>query len=153
MAGKIIALHFGPSSDEPLSHHDEATLVAGKGVVGDRNYNDDGAIDEEQFTLIESENVTHFVETTGLNIASIDTRRNAVTEGIALNELVGKEFSIGNVRLKGIDLCHPCDYLSGLLATDVVSKTEVLKGLADRGGLRAEILSGGTVRLGDELFV
>lgn len=151
MAGKIVAIHFGLS--KTLSLHEEATLVAGKGIVGDRNYNEEGAIDEEQFTLIERENVAHFVETTGLDIATINTRRNVATEGIALNELVGKEFSVGDVRLKGIDLCHPCDYLSGLLATETVSKTDVLKGLAGRGGLRAEILSGGTVRIGDEIFV
>ena len=80
---------------------------------------------------------------TGLDIAPGDLRRNVVTRGVSLNELVGSEFSLGETRLRGVRLCEPCGYLAGL------THHEVPRRLAHRAGLRAAIVRGGTLRIGD----
>ncbi|HZD93607.1 MAG TPA: MOSC domain-containing protein, partial [Candidatus Sulfotelmatobacter sp.] len=69
--------------------------------------------------------------------------RNLLTCGMALNHLVGREFQIGDVRLRGLRLCEPCGHLQKLTGKDV------LKALCHRGGLRAEILSGGMIKVGE----
>ena len=81
----------------------------------------------------------------GVELAAGDARRNIVTRGVALNHLVGKEFTVGNVRIRGIRLCEPCDHLERLTGKPV------LKGLLHRGGLRAQILTEGTIHAGDEV--
>jgi MOSC domain-containing protein YiiM len=72
-----------------------------------------------------------------------ETRRNILTRGVRLNDLVGREFSVGEVRLRGIRLCEPCSHLAGLTGRNVIPA------FTHRGGLRAQILSGGTIRVGD----
>jgi MOSC domain-containing protein YiiM len=74
-------------------------------------------------------------------------RRNIVTDGVSLNDLVGKEFYVGEVRIRGIRLCEPCSYLAK------ISFPEILKGLVHKGGLRAQILSEGLIRVGDTIHV
>ncbi len=76
-----------------------------------------------------------------------DTRRNIVTKGIALNHLVGKEFKVGQALLRGIKLCEPCGHMEKL------SKAGAKQGLIHRGGLRAQILETGSIRIGDEVRV
>jgi len=68
-------------------------------------------------------------------------RRNLVTRGVPLNHLVGREFRIGDGKIRGIRLCEPCSHLQAL--------TPIIKGLIRRGGLRLQILSEGTIHVGD----
>ena len=92
-----------------------ATLVAGSGVRGDRNFRDlehDG-----QITLIAAEEVERFNRETGLEIGAGDPRRNVVTRGVALNELVGAQFRVGETTLLGVELCEPCATLGKRLAS------------------------------------
>ena len=77
--------------------------------------------------------------------AAVETRRNVVTRGIALNHLVGKRFRVGEVLLQGIRLCEPCDHLESL------TRPGVRQALLHRGGLRAQILEGGVIRVGDPI--
>ena len=127
----------------------EVRAVPGKGLEGDRYFNGTGTFSppepkpDFEVTLIEAENVAAFAAASGLPFTTLHARRNLVTEGIRLNDLVGQEFSVGEVRLRGIRLCEPCNYLAK------ISYPEALKGLVHQGGLRAQVLSEGVVRVGD----
>ena len=120
--------------------------VAGKGLEGDRYFGhpDDG-VDGRDLTLIEAEALEGLHEDTGIVLGAEETGRNVITRGIALNDLVGKRFRVGEIECVGRRLCDPCATLQ--------SRTQpgVLRGLVDRGGLRADIVSGGEIAVGDEV--
>jgi len=127
-----------------------AELQAGKGIVGDRYYSSQGTfseilqdLPEFELTLIEQEQIDYFNQLTGFHYSGIDFRRNIVTTGIRLNDLVDKEFSIGKVKLRGIRLCEPCAHLAS------ISGPKVLQHMVHRAGLRTQILSGGDVHISD----
>lgn len=131
----------------------EVQAIAGRGIKGDRYYEKRGTFSPEphkadfELTMIEKEKVEEFAQRSGLPFTVKDARRNLVTEGIELNELVGKEFYIGESRLKAIRLCEPCNYLAK------ISYPETLKGLVHKGGLRVQILESGSIRVGDTIRV
>ena len=121
--------------------------VAEKGLVSDRHFkkNNDKKC---QITLIEIENIDYYNQTFGTSIAHIDFRRNIITEGIRLNELVGKKFNIGKVKVKAHDLCRPCKSLQ-----DNLGQENIIKEFLQKGGLRCEILTGGKIFVGDNIKV
>ena len=121
--------------------------VAEKGLVSDRHFkkNNDKKC---QITLIEIENIDYYNQTFGTSIADIDFRRNIITEGIRLNELVGKKFNIGKVKVKAHDLCRPCKSLQ-----DNLGQENIIKEFLQKGGLRCEILTGGKIFVGDNIKV
>ena len=126
---------------------DEVHSVPGKGLEGDRYFNQTGTYSEKpgegrQVTLIEME-VLDALKAQGVPLEPADVRRNLVTRGVLLNTLVGKEFKVGEVILKGIRLCEPCNYLAKMTTPEVLTR------LLHRGGLRADFLSEGTIRIGD----
>ena len=136
---------------EPL---DECSLEAGRGLVGDRYYLGTGTFSRKlagqpdvEVTLIESEEIERFNREHDLSLGVGELRRNVITSGIRLNDLVGLTFSIGEVTLKGMRLCEPCPHLA-----KIVTK-EALPGLIGRAGLRARIVTGGTVKTGDAISV
>lgn len=109
-----------------------ATAAGGKKDTPDR-----------EITLIESEAVEAVNRDYPLRIEPIETRRNILTRGVALNHLVGREFTIGKVRLRSLRLCEPCGHLESL------TRKGVMRALLHRGGLRAQIVESGTIRVGD----
>jgi len=115
--------------------------VAGKGLEGDRQFFADGAGAGEALTLIEAE----ALEDVGLT--GPESRRQVVTRGVRLNDLVGKRFRVGQVECVGTELCEPCLHLQQL------TRPRIIKDLIHRGGLRADILSGGTISVGDLLDI
>lgn len=126
----------------------EVEAVAGRGLEGDRYFEAKGTYSPtpgtgRQITLIEQEAVDAAAHDYGISLEPGQSRRNIVTVGVALNHLVGKEFLVGRVRLRGMRLCEPCAHLASL------SKRGVVKALTHRGGLRADILTGGVIRVGD----
>ncbi len=131
----------------------EARAVPGKGLEGDRYFSGTGTFSpachkpDYEITFIEQENIDAFVRESTLPFTSLHARRNIVTEGVGLNDLAGREFYVGEVRLRGIRLCEPCNYLAE------ISFPEALKGLVHKGGLRAQILSEGLIRVGDPIRV
>jgi MOSC domain-containing protein YiiM len=134
----------------PLQQVEHAELVSGKGIVGDRYYNESGTFSKKlagnparEVTLIESEEISAFNKAFSYEFSEPEFRRNIVTVGIRLNGLVDKKFSIGDTVLKGIKLCEPCAHLQALLTSDVIP------GLVGKGGLRAQILVGGEISTGD----
>jgi MOSC domain-containing protein YiiM len=151
MSGLIEAIYIAPQSGQPMQWVPRADLIAGCGIRGDRNFKDAPATvgHPEQITLISAEEIEEFHRLTRLRIAPGDPRRNVVTRGIALNELVGREFHLGSTVLSGVELCEPCATLGRRLSTPEVSPAAVVAAFTHRAGLRARIMSGGTVQPGD----
>lgn len=150
MNGEIVSINISESSGVAPTELEQVQLIAGKGIVGDRNYKDN-ADPETQITLIEEEQVARFNDDTGFSITAPQTGRNIVTRGISLNELIGKEIKLGDVTIKGEELCDPCNTLGGRLSTPNVPPPAVVKALVNRGGLRASILTDGIIRKGDSI--
>ena len=135
------------SPTEPQIELECAEVIAGAGIKGDRYF---GCHDEpgQNITLIEAEEIESFVaEHRRPNDLSI-SNRNLVTRGVRLNELVGREFMIGDVRLRGVELCEPCLGLGNALASPELPAAMVVKRLLHRAGLRADILSNGSIACG-----
>ena len=132
-------------SAEEMQDVNTVEVIASKGIVNDRyfNENNDQAL---QITLIESENIDYYNQISETNIPYISFRRNIITKGIRLNDLVGKEFLIGNVKIKGHRLCAPCRYLQEML-----KQKNLVKKLLNRGGLRCEILTDGIISVNNPI--
>jgi len=146
----IKAIFISPEHGAAQTEAQSIQLTAGMGIQGDRNY---GKSDHpgQNITLIESEIITAFNQQFSQAITLSAPRRNLITEGVRLNELVDKEFSIGDVRFRGVELCEPCSFLGDLLANDTISKREVIKAFIHKGGLRADILNNGEITAGMRL--
>ncbi len=129
----------------------EATAVAGQGLLHDRYAAGRGTFSAHpgtgrEVTLIEAEALEGLQLERSISLQPERSRRNLVTRGVALNHLVNREFQVGEVRLRGVRLCEPCEHLEGL------TQPGVRKGLIHRGGLRADIVLGGTIRIGDPVL-
>ena len=122
-------------------------VLANQGVVGDRHFKEFND-PYNQLSLIESENIDYYNIKFGSNIPYLDFRRNVVTKGIQLNDLVGKKLLVGNVEVEGIDLCRPCRHL-----TEVLGQDNILKEFLRRGGLRCQVLSSSSIKIGDKIKV
>jgi MOSC domain-containing protein YiiM len=147
--GSVVSIHIAPAAGEPMAAVIEVEAVPGKGLAGDRYYENTGTFSipqpDRELTLIESEAIEAFTSELGIEYAPASARRNVVTRGVPLNHLVGREFQIGAIRVRGLKLCEPCAHLARL------SDKAVLPGLVHRGGLRAQILSEGVIRPGDSV--
>lgn len=133
-----------PGDGKPAEKVATVTAVAGKGLEGDRYF---GHEDDRQVSLIEAESIDELANNVGLELAYGDARRNIVTRGVDLNDLLDKEFTVGGVAMRGVRLSEPCQHLADL--TD----QKVVKGLAHRGGLKAQILTDGEIRVGDSIEI
>lgn len=146
--GTVVSIHMGAAHGARPVTVPEARAVAGRGLEGDRFFRPPGASarasgDDREVTLIEIEAVEALNRDWDLDLEPGEARRNIVTRGVPLNPLVGRVFRVGEVALRGLRLCDPCSHLAKL------TRKEVLPGLAHRGGLRAQILSDGVIRVGD----
>lgn len=141
--GHLRAIQLTPSKGAALISVPEVEAIAGQGLAGDRRANGKPTKPMDQVTLIETESLTAVARDYELTIDPLLTRRNLLTEGVPLNHLVGVEFQVGPVVLRGIELCEPCGYL------EAQTFAGIKKALLHRGGLRAEIVRGGTIRVGD----
>lgn len=121
-------------------------VMAGKGIIGDRHFHDFND-PYNQLSLIESENIDFYNKKFKSNISYIDFRRNIITKNIRLNDLVGKNLSIGSIKLKGIDLCRPCSHLEKNL-----NKENLIKEFLKKGGLRCSILNSGKINVYDKII-
>jgi MOSC domain-containing protein YiiM len=146
MSAHIIGIYISPEATKLPVAIDAVLAVANRGLAGDRYFEERGTFSNwepkgpgRELTLIESEVLAE------LELSAAELRRNLITKGVKLNDLVGKRFRIGGVLIEGIRLCPPCTHL------DRVTGRELLKPLANRGGLRANILSDGEIRVGAEV--
>lgn len=143
------AIHVAPERGAAMQACDAVQVLAGAGIVGDRHGRRRKA--GCGLTLVEAEVIEALCREFAWPLDSRLTRRNLVTRGVRLNALVGREFRVGSLLLRGVELCEPCGPLGRSLATPQVSASRIVRLLAGRGGLRAEVLSGGVLRIGDAL--
>jgi len=144
--GRVVSLHLATEAAAPMQTVTEVRAIPGRGLEGDRYFTGTGFYSNKpsaggrEVTLIETESVEALE---GIKLAAADSRRNIATAGVPLNHLVGREFHVGPVRMRGVRLCEPCRHL------DELTQTGVMAGLVHRGGLRAQILTEGVIRPGD----
>lgn len=146
--GKLEAIFIAAEASGKMQFCTQARAVPGFGLEGDRYFAKAGTFSAKggqgrELTLIEAEAIEALKTEMQMELPPGGTRRNLVTRGVPLNHLVGKEFRVGAVRLRGVKLCEPCKHLEEL------TQPGVMAGLIHRGGLRAEILSEGLLQVGD----
>jgi MOSC domain-containing protein YiiM len=144
--GQLVGIFLHGRKGTDLHPVEQVEAVAGHGLAGDRYFRNDGCgKPDQEVTLIESESLEALPRDCGLTLLPHQPRRNLLTRGVPLNHLVGREFTVGEVLLRGLRLCEPCDHLEMLTAAGVKNH------LIHRGGLRAEILRGGVLHPGDSI--
>ena len=148
MSGFVEHIHIADKAGAPVRPLQAVEALAGVGLEGDRYARAGGTWRESDVsrdvTLIEAEAIEAVVED-GIHLAAGESRRNITTRGIRLNDLVGKQFRIGDVLARGTKLCEPCTYLAGLTGQALV------KPLTHRAGLRADLLTSGRIAVGDRI--
>ena len=146
--GSVVAIFTAPNKGAPMQHRAQVRAVPGRGLEGDRYFLGAGAFSRwpgprREVTLIAEEALREMTRETGVQCPPEETRRNLLTRGVPLSELVGQTFAAGPVRLRGVRRCLPCGYLEGLTGREGLRKA-----LEGRGGLRAQILTEGHLRPG-----
>jgi MOSC domain-containing protein YiiM len=145
--GTIELIYIAPKATGSTLSMNEVLAIPGVGLDGDRYALGQGTFfkpePDFELTLIEAEAIEALKRDYKVELPPGESRRNLVTRGIALNHLVGRDFHIGEVKAHGIRLCEPCSHLQCLTGRSVI------KGLLHRGGLRAQILTQGSIRVGD----
>ncbi len=144
---EVLKLGITKQNNLPINEVKSIKVLANKGIVGDRHFSEFND-PYNQLSLIESENIDYYNLKYGLNIPYLNFRRNVVTKGIRLNDLVEKKFSIGSVKLEGIDLCRPCRHLS-----ETLNQNNIIKEFLRRGGLRCQILTSSSINVGDKIQI
>ena len=144
---KVYKLGISNNYNQQINEVNSIDVLANQGVIGDRHFKEFND-PYNQLSLIESENIDDYNIKYGLNIPYLDFRRNIVTKGIQLNNLVGKKILVGKVEVVGIDLCRPCRHL-----TEVLEQDNILKEFLRRGGLRCQVLSSSSIKVGDKIKV
>ena len=149
--GTVESIYIASTAEGPVEARDQVVAIPGVGLEGDRYALKRGTFYKPEpayeLTLIEAEAIEALRRDCNVELTAGEARRNIVTRGVPLNHLVGSEFTIGTVRVRGIRLCEPCDHLQK------VTGKQLIEGLRHRGGLRAQILTEGTIRVGDVMTV
>jgi len=142
----VVAILTAPKKSAPIESRSEVNAIAGKGLEGDRYFRADGWDEvKREITLVEIEAIEAANRDYDLDLSPEEMRRQIVTRGVALNHLVGREFTVGDVRCRGVKLNEPCNHLRKL------ADKPLLKPMIHRGGLRAQIIESGTIRVGDPI--
>lgn len=150
--GELLGIYLVERKGEILRAVDHAEAVPGRGITGDRYFFAQGTFSDKngpdrEVTLIEVEALEALKRECGIDLPPQRARRNLLTRNVPLNHLVGRDFTVGSVVLRGLRLCEPCSHLEGLTIAGVH------KGLCHRGGLRAQVVQGGILRSGDTIGV
>lgn len=147
--GEVAGVFIASGEGRPMQSRQEVSAEVGRGLAGDRYYDDAGNFKDgtrkSEVTLIESEALEAIKREHDIDFGAHENRRNIVTRGVPLNHLVGQTFSVGSTVLEGLRLAEPCEYLEKLTGKPV------RKPLVHRGGLRAKIIKGGPIRVGDKI--
>ena len=149
-SANVVAIFIAPEAEAPMEVVGSVEAVQGQGLKGDRYFKGEGTFSETvespsyEVTLIESEMVDAFNARGETKLEPRDLRRNLLTRGVSLNTLVGKTFRVGDVTLKGVRLCEPCNHLATKVHQDVLK-------MVHQAGLRAGIVSGGKINVGDTI--
>ncbi len=144
--GQLVGIFLTSQKGGPLQACQQAESLTDGGLAGDRYCRRDGkGKPDQEITLIESEALEALARECDITLEPSQSRRNLLTKGVPLNHLVDREFAVGQVVLRGIRLCEPCAHLEEL------TQKAVKDGLRHRGGLRARIVKGGTIQVGDAI--
>jgi MOSC domain-containing protein YiiM len=135
--GRVEAIHIATEHEELPQPVERVRVVAEKGIVGDRQ------AERGDITLIEAEALEELARDHGIDLSPAESRRQVTTRGIALNDLVGVRFRVGDVECVGTELCEPCRHLESL------TQPGVIKGLVHRAGINADVLTDGEISLSD----
>jgi len=141
--GKVLEIGISKNKGNKIVNVNDVEAIKGKGLINEKHFKENNE-KRSQITLIEIENINLYNKITGTKIPAINFLRNIVTKDIRLNEMVGKEFFIGSVKVKAHDLCRPCKNLQ-----ESLQQKNTVKELLHTGGLRCEILSNGKISIGD----
>jgi MOSC domain-containing protein YiiM len=147
--GQVLSIYVRSEPGGPVIELDEVLAVPGKGLKGDYYFSAGSPRKPgpgRELTLIEMETLEAVEKESNIRLNPEESRRNVITKNVPLNHLIGKEFQVGDVILKGIRLCEPCSHLAEL------TQKEILPALVHRGGLRAQIISEGLIRTGDPVY-
>src|SRR3989454_3332866 len=136
--GTVVSIHIAAAGGAPMPAVERARAVPGKGLTGDRYFSQSGTFSnkpgpDRELTLIEIEAIEALKCDYKVELSPGDSRRNIVTRGVPLNHLVGREFRVGGVKLRGLRLCEPCSHLEGL------TRPGVLRGLVHRGDRKSVV--------------
>ena len=147
--GTVELIALASEAEGPMRSVSTAEAVEGRGLLGDRYERKAGTFSKPggrgyDLTLVEAEALEE-LSAKGVELAPIEARRNLVVRGIALDDLIGRRFKLGEVECYGQRRCEPCSHLERL------TQPGVLRGLVHRGGLRADVLSSGRIRTGDSV--
>jgi|GEM_PF-80874 len=150
--GTLQAIVIAPNGTDEIQFPDSIEAITGQGLAGDRYCEGTGSFSEtagtgRAVTLVSKEDLDLIAQEHNLPISHAETRRNLLTTGVPLNYLVGKRFKIGNVILEGKRLCEPCN----TLAKSSGHGQKLLSAMVHRGGLRCDIIQGGTITSGDSI--
>lgn len=150
--GTVIGLYTTPHESQPMIAHERVIAIAGRGLMGDRYANGAGFYSARplpggarELTLIEQEALDAIETESGIRLDDLECRRNVVVTGVTLHDLIGKRFTVGGVLCEGVRDCPPCEHLEELTGK------QVMKPMARRGGLRANILTDGEIAVGDAI--
>jgi MOSC domain-containing protein YiiM len=148
VGGHVEAIFVAPERGELPAPVERVRAHAGRGLDGNRYYWAEGDAPAGcALTLIAAEAVDAVAQDGDVSIEPAATRRNVLTRGIDVNDLVGKRFRIGDVECEGVELCEPCTHLESM------TQPGVIKAFAHRGGLNADILSDGQISVGDAVVI
>ncbi len=147
--GIVTEIHIAPAGGAPMVATSGVTAVAGRGLEGDRYHDETGFYSWfkgplRHVSLIEWEVLETLRDFHNLTLEPGITRRNIVTRGVPLGHLLGREFRVGGSTLRGVEICEPCKHL-----VDLTGDRSLLSALIHRGGLHAEVVTGGAIGLGD----
>jgi MOSC domain-containing protein YiiM len=149
--GRLVGIYVAARAEEMPRPVERVRALAGRGLEGDRYAAMLGTFSDRpgqrDVTLIESEVLESYEQESGKKLSAAEARRNLLTEGVRLNDLVGRDFQVGAVRMRGLRLSEPCTHLMRL------THPETLRGLVHRGGLVAEVLNDGELHVGDVVTV
>ena len=145
--GRLLGIYIAARAEEMPRSLEKVQALAGRGLEGDRYAAKTGTFSDRpkrrDVTLIEAEELDAYERRSGKKLSAAESRRNLLTQGVRLNDLVGREFQVGAARMRGLRLSEPCTHLVRL------THPETLPGLVHRAGLVAEILNDGELRVGD----
>ena len=144
---KVFKIGISKKRSEKINETNEVEILAEKGIVDDRHFCDSNN-NKGQITLIEKENIDYYNNKFKTLISYIDFRRNIVTEGIELNNLINKKIEIGTVKILPYELCRPCLHLE-----QMVNGKDIVKEFLRRGGLRCEVLTSGKIKIDDKIKI
>jgi MOSC domain-containing protein YiiM len=150
LKGSVTSIYISPKASQLMISVESIEAVSGKGLKGDRYFQSAGSFSRagdatQEVTLIEAETIDTLIRDHEIPISPGGCRRNIITRDIRLNDLIGVQFRVGETVLKGLKLCEPCSHLAKL------TSEKILPALVHRGGLRAQILTGGIIKVGDDI--